>query len=99
LRNFKFCLKPEEKLQSLVEGAAKGLRSNSKEINYDQVKNITITAFTNKSNRAKLHIYHAVRVADNFDVFLSVQKYKEPLNNYIFDLNASGEILRSCIMK
>jgi hypothetical protein len=99
LRNYKFCLKPEEKLQPLIEGATKGLKSISKKIDYDQVKIITVTAFKSKSNSAKLYIYHAVRVADNFYVFMSIQKYQEPLNNYVFELNTSGEILRSCIMK
>ena len=97
--NYKFCLKPVEKLQSLVEGATKGLRSNSKEIDYDQVKNITVTAFTDKSNSAKLYVYNAVHVADNFYVFLSIQNRKEILFNYVFELNSNGEILRSCEMK
>jgi hypothetical protein len=99
LRNFKFCLKPEERLQSLIEGATKGARNNSKEINYDQVKNITVTAFTDKSNSAKLYVYNALRVADNFYVFLSIQTRKEFLSNYVFELNSNGEILRSCEMK
>ena len=77
LRNDKFCLKPEEKLQSLIEGATKARVNNSKEINYDQVRNVTVTDFTAKSSSAKLYLYHAVRVADNFYVFLSIQKQKE----------------------
>jgi hypothetical protein len=99
LRNFKFCLKPEEKLQSLIEDATKVGVTNSKEINYDQINNLVITDFTDRSHSAKLYIYQAVRVADNFYVFLSIQKYKEPLNNYVFELNSKGEILRSCLMK
>ena len=99
LRNVKFCLKPEEKLQSLIEDATKVRETNSKQIDYDQITNVTITDFTGKSNTAKLYIYQAVRVADNFYVFLSIGRRKEPLSNYVFELNSNGEILRSCKMK
>jgi len=99
LRRFKFCMKPEEKLQSLLEDATKVRETNSKQINYDQINNVTITDFTDKSNRAKLYIYQAVRVADNFYVFLSIQQRKESLQNYVFELNSDGELLRSCKMK
>jgi len=99
LRNFKFCLKPEEKLQPLIEDATKVREINSKQIDYDQINNIIIIDFKDKSNSAKLYIYQAVRVADNFYVFLSIQQRKESLSNYVFELNSNGEILRSCKMK
>jgi hypothetical protein len=41
----------------------------------------------------------AVRVADNFYVFLSIQKPNESLTKYVFELNAEGEIARYCDMK
>lgn len=98
LGTFKFCLKPEEKLQSLIDGATKGPSNKSKEIIYDQVKNVTITDFTDQFNSAKLYVYHGVRVADNYYVFLSIQKQKKAFANYVFEVNPDGTILRSCRM-
>jgi hypothetical protein len=94
----KFCLKPQEKLQSLIGSVAKGPAYNVKEIRYNQVKNITITDFKPNSSTAKLYLYHSVRVADNFYVFLSVQVPNERMARYVFEITPEGEISRSCKM-
>jgi len=99
LGDYKFCLKPEEKLQTLIESVTGEPSTTSKAINSDKVKNVTITHFDANSKAAKLFVYHKVRVADNFYVFLSIQKPNEPLYSYVFELNVDGEILRNCTME
>lgn len=99
LGDFKFCLKPEERLQSLIKSVTGGPSMTSKAINSDKVKTVTITHFNPNSNAAKLLVFNKVRVADRFYVFLSIQKPNEPLYNYVIELDVEGEILRYCAMQ
>ena len=99
LRDYKFCLKPQEKLQSLIENVTVGTSPTSTAINSDKVKNVSISHFDPNSKAAKLFVYHKVRVADYFYVFLSIQIPNEPLYSYVFELNVDGEIQRNCAMK
>jgi hypothetical protein len=98
LGNYKFCLKPEERLGSSVKEATKGSRQDLKPIIYKQLKSITIVDFKDDPVTPKLYIYPTVRVADNFYVFLSLHKPNEPFANYVIELNPSGNISRSCRM-
>ncbi len=98
LGDYKFCLKPEEKLQALIKNVTKEPLTISTDIKYSHIKNVTITNFKDDSNTTKLHLYHAVRVADNVYVFLTIHKQNEPLYKYVFELNVDGEILRNCRM-
>jgi hypothetical protein len=43
-----------------------------------------------------LYVYPAVRVADNFYVFLALSKSDKMVGKYAFELNSAGRILRSC---
>jgi hypothetical protein len=80
LGNYKFCLKPEEKLQSLIKNVANGPSLASRSINSNEAKNVTIIKFEANSNVAKLFICHSVRVADNFYVFC---QYRSQMNGFI----------------
>lgn len=98
LGNYKFCLKPEEKLQSLMEGVTSGLAGIPMEIKYSQIKNVTITNVKEDSKDAKLYLYHSVRVADNFYVFFTLHQTNEKISKYVVELNVEGEVIRYCRM-
>lgn len=98
LGDYKFCLKPEDKLQSLVKAVTKESTRIPKQVRHEQTKGITITDFREDTITPQLYLYPAVRVADNFYVFLSFHKPSEPFANYVFELNVEGKILRSCKM-
>ncbi|HEX6890199.1 MAG TPA: hypothetical protein VF141_05890 [Chryseolinea sp.] len=98
LGNYKFCLKPEEKLQSLIKAATKDPVYYFEKITYNQVKNITITNLKDDSKTAKLFIYHSVRVADNYYVFLAIHQSNEQVSQYVVELNVDGEVVRYCRM-
>jgi hypothetical protein len=98
LGNYKFCLKPEEKLQSLIKAVTKDPVYYFEKVNYNQVKNVTITNLKDDSKTAKLYIYHSVRVADNFYVFLTVNQPGKETIMYVVELNKEGDILRYCRM-
>ena len=99
LTDYKFCLKPEEKLKSLIENVTAGVSTTSKKINGEKASNVSIANYNASSNDPKLLIYNTVRVADNFYVFLSIQQLNEPAHRYVFELNVDGKIQRSCAMK
>ena len=95
---YKFCLEPKEKMQSLMEKVANGLAGIPKEVRHNQIKNLTITSVKEDSKTAKLHIYHSVRVADNFYVFLTLHQTKDQVSKYVVELNVEGEVVRYCKM-
>jgi hypothetical protein len=99
LGKYKFCLKPEKKLQSLVEDAAKGRLEKTKQISHEKIKSISIMSIKSNSGNPKVYVYPAIRVADNFYVFVSLKRPKEPTAKYVFELNPSGEITRNCRME
>jgi hypothetical protein len=99
LGTYKFCLKPEEKMQSLMEGVTSGLAGIPKDIRNSQIKNVTITNVKENSKTAKLYIYHSVRVIDNFYVFLTLHQTKDHVSKYVVELNVDGEVLRNCRMR
>ena len=96
---YKFCLKPEEKLQSLVGEVATGDRKNRQKISYDQVKNVSIVEFKDASVNPKVFVYPSVRVADNYYVFMSLQKPNEEAARFVFELRPEGNISRTCRME
>ena len=95
---YKFCLKPEEKLAPIIKDATKGSSRNIKEIEYKNIKGLTILDFQSESNGSRLFIYPSVHVADNYYVFLSFRKPKEQSVKYVFELTPEGNISRSCKM-
>jgi hypothetical protein len=99
LGDYKFCLRPEEKLQTLIKGVTSESLEISKDVKYSQIKNLTITNFKEDSQAAKLYVYHSVRVANNYYVFLAMQEANAPTSRYVIELNADGEISRNCSMK
>ncbi len=98
LGKFKFCLKPEEKLGTIIEDATKGKKRNVKEIEFKNVKELKITDFQSEASGHRLFIYPSVHVADNYYVFLSFQNQKEQPIKYVFELTPEGNISRSCKM-
>jgi len=98
LGKYKFCLKPEEKLGSIIKDVTKGTSQNVKEIGYEHIKGLTILNFQGNANESRLLIYPSVHVADNYYVFLSFQKPKEQSAKYVFELTPEGNISRSCRM-
>jgi hypothetical protein len=98
LGRFEFCLAPE-RLQSHIRAVTRRPVKIRKNIAHDKVKSVAITSFKQSSKAPKLHIYNSVHVADNFYVFLSLKKPNRPLARYVFELNTSGDILRSCKME
>jgi hypothetical protein len=97
LGNYKICLKPEEKLQSMLERMTKGSTTNVKELSYRQIDRISITDFKTNSGSPKLYIYPELHVADQFYVFLKFSQPGESDANYIFQVDLDGDI-RSCKM-
>lgn len=96
LGKYKFCLKPEEKLGSMIEEVTKGLPRKEKEIDYGSTKEITIHNFQSKANGPRLFIYPSVRVADNYYVFILFQRLNKQSVKYVFELSPEGNISRSC---
>ena len=95
LGQIKFCLKPE-KLGTIIEDATKVKRSNTKQIEFKNVKGLKITDFQNKTSGYRLFVYPSLHVADNYYVFLSFQNQKEQPIKYVFELTPEGKISRSC---
>ena len=81
-----------------MEKVANGLAGIPKEVRYNQNKNLTITNVQENSKTAKLYLYHSVRVADNFYVFLTLHQTKEHISKYVVELNEDGEVVRYCRM-
>jgi len=99
LGKYKFCLKPEEKLGSIIKKVTKGFRRHVTEIRYEHIKGLTILDFQSKATLSKLLIYPSVHVADNYYVFLSFQKPNDERSvKYVFELTPAGNISRSCKM-
>jgi hypothetical protein len=99
LGDYKFCLKPEERLGSFMKEITNGSRMmDSKQIRYDRVKSVTIANFKVNGVVPKLYLYPSLRIADNFYVFLSFQKPNEPFAHYVIELHPDGKISRSCRM-
>jgi hypothetical protein len=98
LGKYKFCLKPEEKLGSLLADITKKAKSNPKEIKFDNITDLKILDFTKQAGDPKLFIYPSLHVADNYYVFLSFQKANEHPVRYVFELTPEGNISRSCKM-
>jgi hypothetical protein len=99
LGNYKFCLKPQDRFQSMMEGVTKQPVTFSKEIKYTQIKNLTIIDFKDNSTGTKLYVYPSVHAADNFYVFISVGQPNAATVNYVFELAPDGKIMRSCKMR
>ena len=95
---YKFCLKPEEKLRAMIEDVTKGMKINPKGIQFKNIKGLKITDLQNNISGYRLFLYPSVRVADRYYVFLSFQNQKEQLVKYVFELTPEGEISRSCKM-
>ncbi len=98
LGKFKFCLKPEGKLGTIIKDATKGKKGNVKEIEFKNVKELKITDFQSKKSGHKLFVYPSVHVANNYYVFLLFQNQKEQPTKYVFELTPEGKISRSCKM-
>jgi hypothetical protein len=98
LGKYRFCLKPEEKLASMIDEITKGAGRKVKEIKYENIKGLTILDFQSKAGGSQLLIYPSVHVADNYYVFLSFQRTKEQPVKYVFELTPEGNISRSCKM-
>lgn len=98
LGKFKICLKPEEKLGIIIEGATKGKKRSVKQIESKNVKGIKITNFQNSTSEYRLFVYPSLHIAENYYVFLSFQNQKKQLAKYIFELTPEGSISRSCKM-
>jgi hypothetical protein len=99
LGKYKFCLKPQEKLGSIMQEVTKGSRKDVREISLQNIKGLNIVDFEKKASRSRLFLYPSVHVADNFYVFLSFQKLNEEPVKYVFELTPDGEISRSCRME
>jgi hypothetical protein len=98
LGKYRFCLKPEEKLGSLIEKVTKGSEVDAKEITYQHIKAPTIVDFQTEAKGSKLFVYPSVHVADSYYVFLSFQTPNEQSVKYILELTNDGNISRSCKM-
>jgi len=98
LGKYKFCLKPEEKLGSMLADISKRAKRNSTEIKHDNISDLKILDFQKQAGVAKLFIYPSLHVADSYYVFLSFQKPNEQPVKYVFELTPDGNISRSCKM-
>jgi hypothetical protein len=98
LGKYKFCLRPEEKLGSIIRDATKGAKRNVKEIEFKNIEGLKITEFQSKTKGYRLFVYPSVHIADNYYVFLSFQKTKEQPVKYVIELTPEGNISRSCKM-
>jgi hypothetical protein len=96
LGKYRFCLKPEDKLGSLIDDVTKGSKAKVKEISYEHIKALTIVDFQKEAEESRLFVYPSVRVADHFYVFLSFQTPNEKSVRYILELTNEGNISRSC---
>jgi hypothetical protein len=94
LGKYKLCLKPE-KLSSIITEAAKGKRQ-PKDMRNADVDRLSIVDFKLKTNNPRIFVYPSVHVADNYYVFLAVQKHKQTSVRYVFELTPGGNISRSC---
>ena len=97
LGKYKFCLRPEEKLASMIKGLT-GMKRQSKEINFTNVNSLKITDFQSRARGHRLFVYPSLHVAENYYVFVSFHKVKEQPVNYVVELTPEGDILRSCKM-
>jgi hypothetical protein len=97
LGDYKVCLKPEEKLQSILGEITKNSTTNIKELNYSQKDQVSIKSFTTNSTVAKLYIYPELHVADHHYVFVKFSQPGGSDSKYIFQVNVEGKI-RSCKM-
>ena len=77
----------------------KGSATETKRVKYEQITNITITDFRESVTVPKLYVYPAVRVADNFYVFVALSKSSKMVGKYVFEINPEGRILRNCKME
>ena len=98
LGEYKFCLKPEEKLQSIIKDAAKGETKGRQQITFDQVNTIAITEFKKDAVNPKLYVFPALRVADKYYVFVLLQLPNKSPAKFVLELNPEGKISRSCRM-
>ena len=98
LGKYRFCLKPVEKLGSMIDDVTKGATRSVKDIKYENIKGLTILDFQSKAISSRLFIYPSVHVADNYYVFLLFQRTKEQPVKYVFELTPDGNISRSCKM-
>src|SRR6478735_1922548 len=98
LGKYKICLKREEKLESDFKDLTKGSTKQVIDIEYEKVTDLTISDFKKNSTTPKLYIYPVLHVADNFYVFISLQKSDDSIANYIFKLNPEGKNIQSCKM-
>jgi hypothetical protein len=96
LGSYKFCLKPD-KLGSIISTAAKGERQ-TKEIKHKSIQGLSIVDFQRKADSPRIFVYPSLHVADNYYVFVVVQKQKEKPAKYVFELTPEGSISRSCTM-
>ena len=99
LGNYKVCLKPVDKLQSLISSVTNDATSEIKQIHYDPRQRIKVSDFNKDGAEPKLYLYPAVRVADNYYVFLLLGNRYETFGKYVVELTPNGEILRSCRMR
>lgn len=97
LGEYRFCLKPEQKLQSIIKDTAKGQTKGRQRIKYDQVSAISITEFKKDAVNPRLFVYPALRVADKYYVFVLLQR-PDISAKYVLELNPDGNISRNCRM-
>jgi hypothetical protein len=98
LGNYKVCLKPAEKLTELISPVTTDAAREIRQIKYEPNRKIKVSDINKASADPKIYLYPAVRVADNYYVFLLMANRYETFGKYVFELTPNGEILRSCKM-
>jgi hypothetical protein len=93
----KFCLKPTEKLQSIMNKHEK-IKLTPKDIKFEQFKNISLAGSSGKAE-AKLYLYNSINAVDAHYVFVSVERPGKPSVSYVIELTWEGEIQRSCALE
>lgn len=97
LGSYKFCLRPEERLGTAIQELTKRrTKSHVKEIEFLNTGGLKITDFQKKATGYRLLVYPSLHVADNYYVFLSLQKHKEQPIRYVFEVTPEGDVSRSC---
>jgi hypothetical protein len=99
LGGYKVCLKPAEKLQSIIAEASRTKRTDIKQISYDHLNNVAIAKLKQNSRNPTIYVYPAMHLADNFYVFIQLQMPNAAAARYLFELSPDGQISRSCRME
>ncbi len=96
LGKYNFCLKPVDKLATIIGDAAKGVSYGARKINSEDVGQVKIVDFQSKAKDPRLFIYPSLHVADNYYVFISLQRLSGNPIKYIIEMRPDGNISRTC---